>query len=110
MSVQHLITAAAAATITVGALLGTGTACAVTGDPYTSDGTWMVPSEITPGTYRVALTTGAMGYSKICADYTCEIGTSGFIANELYRGPGILVIPATAVSVELSRISLKRMG
>jgi hypothetical protein len=69
----------------------------------------MVPSEIAPGTYRV-MPTGGMGYSEVCADYTCEIGTSGFISNEVYKGPGILVIPSGAVSVKLSGVSLQRMG
>lgn len=91
------------------AILNPSTAHANWGsDPYSSDGTWLVPTEITPGTYRVAA--HGMGYSKLCADYTCEIGTNGFISNELYRGPGVLVIPSNAVSVELSNISLTRMG
>lgn len=87
------------------------TAIPVKTDPYRTTGTWLVPAEIAPGTYRVDLQTGkTRGYSKTCADYTCEIGTPGFINNELYSGRGILVIPANAVSVELSRITLTPMA
>lgn len=99
---KTLITAAIGAALIAGSLLGTGAAGA-TGDPYSSDGTWLVPSEIAPGTYRAAVKPGSfagMGYYKTCADYTCEIGTDGFIDNGLLQGPGIVLVPSNAVSVK----------
>jgi hypothetical protein len=108
MSSRKLVATVVGSALVTAGVLGGGLAQA-TPSPYTSDGRWLVPSEITPGTYRVTPTSG-MGYSEVCADYTCEIGTNGFISNENYRGPGILVIPSNAVSVELHRVSLARMG
>ena len=106
-------TLVAGAAIT-GSLLGAGAANA-TSDPYHSDGMWMVPSEITPGTYRVTPTSSIEGYTATCADYTCRIDfdgsdATGMIDNELYPGPGILVIPANAVMVKLQRVSLTRLS
>ena len=116
MSTRSLISAAlgtAAFVAVAGGFILAGDAVLATAgaaaDPYSSDGTWLVPTEITPGTYRVA-STGSLGYSKVCADYTCEIGTDGFISNDLYQGPGVLVIPSNAVSVQLSDVSLTRMS
>jgi hypothetical protein len=107
MSARSLITAVLGGALIAGSLLGAGAASAV--NPYNSDGTWLVPAEIAPGTYRVSLTDSS-GYSETCADYTCEIGTSGFINNALYDGPGVLVVPSNAVSVKLRGVSLTRMG
>ena len=66
MSARSLITAALSAGAAATILLGAGTANA-TADPYSSDGTWLVPAEIAPGTYRVASTTADSGYYKVCA-------------------------------------------
>ena len=107
----NIITAAAsAALIAAGSLLGAAPASAAP-SPYSSDGTWLVPSEIAPGTYRTALASGeSMGYYATCADFACEIGTPGFITNDNLRGPGIVVVPPNAVSIELRGLVLTRMG
>lgn len=79
-------------------------------DPYRTTGTWLVPGEIAPGSYRVAIQPGKRsGYTATCSTLACDVG-GGMIDNELYSGPGILVIPETAVSVELSRVILTPMA
>jgi hypothetical protein len=104
-----IMAAAAALALITGSLLGAGTAGA-TGDPYSSDGMWLVPSEIAPGTYRAAIKPNMFdsGYYAVCADYACEPGP-GMISNDYMIGPGIVVIPPSAVSVELNNLSLTRM-
>lgn len=79
-------------------------------DPMSTNGTWMVPSEIPPGNYRTQMHSGeTVGYSEVCADIACKIGTPGFISNDLYDGPGILSIPETAVAVKIKNIVLTPM-
>jgi len=79
-------------------------------DPMSTNGTWMVPSEIPPGNYRTQMQSGeSVGYSEVCADIACEIGTPGFISNDLYDGPGMLSIPETAVAVKIKNIVLTPM-
>ena len=80
-------------------------------DPYSSTGTWLVPDEIAPGTYRVSLQPGeSNGYGAVCGDYECDpFGQPGIISNDNYYGPGIMVVPQSAVSVELKRIALTPM-
>jgi hypothetical protein len=70
-----------------------------------------VPDEIAPGTYRVSLQPGERrGYGAVCGDYECDpFGEPGMISNDNYSGPGVMVIPPTAVSVELKRITLTPM-
>lgn len=81
-------------------------------NPLETDGTWLVPEEIAPGTYRTSLNDGifAVGYAKVCADDACQIGTPGFIDNDVFNGPGILVVPPNAVSVEINNITLVPMA
>lgn len=79
-------------------------------DPLTTDGTWLVPGDIAPGNYRVQVVSNFGGYSEVCGDLACEIGTRGFLGNELYNGPGVLVIPPDAVAVKIARITLTPMG
>ena len=81
-------------------------------DPYSSTGTWLVPDEVAPGTYRVNLQPGERhGYGAVCGDYECDpFGEPGMISNDNYSGPGVMVIPPSAVSVELKRITLTPMG
>lgn len=81
-------------------------------DPYSSTGTWLVPDEIKPGTYRVNLNPGEdSGYGAVCGDYECNpFGEPGMLSNDNYYGPGVMVIPPSAVSVELKRINLTPMG
>ena len=80
-------------------------------DPYSSTGTWLVPDEIKPGTYRVSLNPGAShGYGAVCGDYECDpFGEPGMLSNDNYKGPGIMVIPQSAVSVELKNITITPM-
>ena len=80
-------------------------------DPYTTSGTWLVPSEIAPGTYKVT-PTDSTGYVATCADLACEIDFdgsdfTGLIDNKLVTGKAAyLVIPAHAVAVELRDVTL----
>lgn len=78
-------------------------------DPYRSTGTWLVPSQIAYGEYRVTLT-GSTGYWKLCGDLSCKLGTDGFLDNEFLQGPGILVVPLNAVSIELRGVILTPLG
>lgn len=76
-------------------------------DPMSTNGVWMVPGEIPPGNYRTKMQPGeTSGYSEVCADIACEIGTPGFISNDLYDGPGILSVPESAVAVKIKNIIL----
>ena len=116
MSARSLITAALSAGAAATILLGAGTANA-TADPYSSDGTWLVPAEIQPGTYRAAIKPNwaDSGYYKVCADYACDIDfdgsdATGMISNDYMTGPGVVVIPPNAVSVELNDLILTRMS
>ena len=60
---------------------------------------------------RAALAPGqSSGYHAICADYTCEPNTPGFIRNELMSGPGVVVIPPNAVSIKLNNLILTPMA
>lgn len=82
-------------------------------DPYNTDGTWLVPSDIAPGNYRVLVDDSAfagMGYVEVCGDAACEIGTPGFLSNEVYQGPGVLSVPPNAFSVELNNVALVPLG
>lgn len=83
-------------------------------DPLVTDGTYLVGSEIQPGTYRVAPAENLfseMGYWVRCADLACQVDmdgldNTGLIANEIVDGPGFLVIEETDVAVELKGLVL----
>ena len=77
-------------------------------DPYSSTGTWLVPEEIAPGTYRVIPLSSRSGYTAVCADFACRPGP-GMIGNDIHDGPGVLVVPPEAVAVELSNVELTPM-
>lgn len=78
-------------------------------DPYRSTGTWLVPEEISPGNYRVNLSSSRRsGYTAVCADLACRPGP-GMIGNDIHDGPGVLVVPPEAVAVELSNVELTPM-
>ncbi|MBF6368373.1 hypothetical protein IU469_22005 [Nocardia puris] len=86
-------------------------------DPLKSSGTWLVPSEIPVGTYRVTATSSWGGYWATCADLACDIDFdgsdyTGLIDNELVEldAPGYLVIPPHAVAVELRDVELEPIG
>lgn len=83
-------------------------------DPLVTDGTYLVGSEIQPGTYRVVPAEnlfGEMGYWARCADLACEVDmdgldSTGLITNEIVQGPGFLVVEQTDVAVELRGLVL----
>ncbi len=78
-------------------------------DPYKSSGTWLVPEEIAPGTYRVLLGSSRLsGYTAVCADFACRPGPE-MIGNDIHDGPGVLVVPPDAVAVELRNVELTPM-
>ena len=95
----------------VGSLLGAGAASA-TANPYNSDGTWLVPTEIAPGTYRAVSNDGTgTGYYAVCGDYSCEPGAgNSMISNDFFSGSSIIVVPPNAVSVELDGVALTRLS
>ena len=78
-------------------------------DPYSSNGTWLVPSEIDYGTYKATSTSDLFGYWALCADLACQPGP-GMIQNEIVDASGYVVIGPDAVAVELDDIVLTRVG
>lgn len=80
-------------------------------DPYSTDGQWLVPSEIEAGDYRAIQTDTAWGgYVKICRDTACQIGTPGFVDNAIVTGSAIIHIPADAQSIQIQRVKLERLA
>lgn len=80
-------------------------------DPLTSDGRYKVGTDIEPGVYEYTPRKSDMpGYFERCADIACEIGTPGFIQNDLVFGPGYLEILPTDAYIELSRLDLTPAG
>lgn len=81
-------------------------------NPYSSNGQWLVPDEIRPGNYRVSLQPGkSTGYGAVCGDFECNpFGEPGMLSNDNYSGPGVMVVPQSAVMVELRGIALTPMG
>lgn len=82
-------------------------------DPLTTNGTWLVGSEIQPGTYRVTPAEGmfAMPYWARCADFTCSMSGSGGVAgaileNSTVTGPSFITIAESDVAVELQDVIL----
>src|SRR5690606_14571469 len=69
-------------------------------DPLSTNGTWLVPSEIGYGTYRTTPTSDIVSYWALCADLACQPGP-GMIQNEILDGQGFIVIGPDAVAVEL---------
>lgn len=79
-------------------------------DPYSTTGTWLVPGDIAPGTYRIQpIKASKTAYYAVCATYACDPGP-GIIKNDLPDGPGVLVVPESAVAVELKNLTLTPMA
>lgn len=78
-------------------------------DPYSSDGDWLVPTEIVPGQYKAVSTGSIEGYVEVCATMDCAVG-AGMIKNYLVDGPTYITVPPNAVKVHLDRVSLAPMG
>jgi hypothetical protein len=92
------------------AMLASGLVLAPTADALPTSGTFLVPSEIDYGTYRVVPTSPLGGYYAICGDYACEPGAGdSMITNDNVDGSGIMVIPTNAVSVEIQYLTVTRM-
>jgi hypothetical protein len=89
---KKLITSALLGGAIVGSLLGAGTASATT--------SYLVPSQLTPGTYRMTSSSPYGAYAEICTDYTCSFST-GMIKNYFVDSgeSAIVVIPSSAVMV-----------
>lgn len=86
----------------------------VKADPYSSNGEWLVPSDIAPGQYK-ATATGSSGYVEVCADLGCKIDMdgsdhTGMIANYSVSGQAYVVVPAYAAKVKLRGIVLTPVG
>jgi hypothetical protein len=77
--------------------------------PHTDNGTFLVPTEVAPGTYRAEQRPGLGGvsYYEICATLGCDaFGTGTLIANGIVDGTAYVVIPDDAVSVALTDLTL----
>lgn len=77
-------------------------------DPLSTNGTWLVPSEIGYGTYKATSTSDIFGYWALCADLACQPGP-GMIDNEIVDASGYIVIGPDAVAVELDDVVLTPM-
>ncbi|MBF6515575.1 hypothetical protein IU421_14980 [Nocardia cyriacigeorgica] len=81
-------------------------------DPYKSNGTWRVPSQIAPGDYQVIITdTDGSGYWAICADAGCAIDGdgsdfTGMIDNGFIFEDDYLHVPPHAFSIKLRGVEL----
>lgn len=76
-------------------------------DPYSTNGTWLVPSEIAPGTYRAITNDSIGGYYEVCATMGCDaFGDGELITNDFFEGSSIVVIPPNAVSIKLDDATL----
>ncbi|TLF72885.1 hypothetical protein [Nocardia cyriacigeorgica] len=82
----------------------------VRADPYSSDGAWLIGSEIAPGNYRVVPTSEFGGGWTLCATYGCGPLDPGFIANDFLTGPGYVTIPADALLIELTNVRLEAVA
>ena len=100
---KKVITAALVGGAIVGSLLGAGTASA------TTSGTFLVPTEISPGSYRVVSSDGTgTGYWETCAPYACE--GSGIIDNDFFNNSSSMVVSSDAVAVKLDGVTLTKIG
>lgn len=92
------------------ALVVSGLVLAPPASALPHSGTFLVPSEIDYGTYRVVPTDPLGGYYAICGDFACEPGAGdSMITNDNVEGNGIMVVPSNAVSVELQDLAITRM-
>lgn len=85
-------------------------------DPYASNGQWLVPSQVAPGTYLAVQRDPVMGRVLICADLVCApapgggIGTGTLINQFVVLGRTYVTIPADAAMVQFNGVSLTRVG
>lgn len=92
-------------------ILAETTEAAAPADPYSTDGEWIVPSEIAPGQYKAVQDGTISGYVAVCADLECEIDmdgsdATGLIDNYTVDGQAYVTVPQGAMKVELSRAHL----
>jgi len=74
-------------------------------DPLSTNGTWLVPSEIGYGTYKVTPTSDFLANWTLCGNLSC----SDIIQIEIVDGPGYIEIGPDAVAVELDDVVLTPM-
>lgn len=74
-------------------------------DPLSTNGTWLVPSEIGYGTYKVTATSDWLANWTLCGNKSC----SDIIQIEIVDGPGYIEIGPDAVAVELDDVVLTPM-
>jgi hypothetical protein len=83
--------------------------------PGSGNGTWLVPSQIQPGTYQANENGSISGYVEVCADLQCDIDMdgddhTGIIKNYNVDGPTYVTVPSYAVSVKTQRCTLTKVG
>jgi hypothetical protein len=70
-----------------------------------SNGSLLVPGDISPGNYWATPTDSYGGYVEVCADYTCAV-TGGMLNNYIVDGRTMIVVPYSAAMVNVSEVSL----
>lgn len=76
-------------------------------DPLTTDGQWLVGSEVEPGVYRVARADGAlMTQWRRCSDVTCAIGEGALD----FGGPGLVEVLPTDYALYVNGAVLTPMN
>lgn len=70
-----------------------------------SNGSLLVPDDVSPGNYWATPTDSIGGYVEVCADYTCGVG-GGMIENYIVEGRTMIVVPYAARMVNVRYASL----
>ena len=70
-----------------------------------SNGSLLVPNDVSPGNYWALPTNSVGGYVEVCADYTCDVG-EGMIENYIVKGRTMIVVPYAARMVNVRNASL----
>jgi hypothetical protein len=94
-------------TATVAALAATGLllAAAPQSNANPSNGSLLVPGDITPGYYWATPTDSIGGYVEVCADFVCDV-SSGMIENYIVDGRTMVSVPYSARMVNVDYVSL----
>lgn len=70
-----------------------------------SNGSLLVPTDITVGNYWATPTDSIGGYVEVCADYSCDVG-AGMIENYTVKGRTMVVVPFNARMVNVADATL----